>query len=89
MASIKSYSVAGVKPDEMGIGPAVAIPQALQKAGIITHISVHMVHGRLWLTLVLVFFLISRRLMTILFSEPPELKAYYAAVEASNYVMSS
>eukprot|EP00004_Rigifila_ramosa_P021714 TRINITY_DN582_c0_g1_i1.p1 TRINITY_DN582_c0_g1~~TRINITY_DN582_c0_g1_i1.p1 ORF type:complete len:444 (-),score=113.14 TRINITY_DN582_c0_g1_i1:25-1299(-) len=36
-----SYAVAGVPPSIMGIGPAVAIPQALQKAGLsIADISV-------------------------------------------------
>ena len=31
---IVSYSVAGVPPEIMGIGPAVAIPSALKKAGL-------------------------------------------------------
>lgn len=31
---ILSFSVAGVPPEIMGIGPAVAIPQALKKAGL-------------------------------------------------------
>lgn len=30
---LRSYAVVGVPPDIMGIGPAVAIPVALQKAG--------------------------------------------------------
>lgn len=30
---IRSFKVVGVKPDEMGIGPAVAIPEALKQAG--------------------------------------------------------
>jgi acetyl-CoA acyltransferase 1 len=29
-----SFTVAGVPPEIMGIGPAVAIPQALKKAGL-------------------------------------------------------
>ena len=29
----RSYSVVGVPPDVMGIGPAYAIPQALKQAG--------------------------------------------------------
>lgn len=31
---LKSYQVVGVEPEIMGIGPAVAIPKALEKAGI-------------------------------------------------------
>lgn len=31
---ILSYATAGVPPDVMGIGPAYAIPVALQKAGL-------------------------------------------------------
>jgi acetyl-CoA acyltransferase 1 len=34
LARFRSYAVAGVLPDIMGIGPAVAIPQALAKAGV-------------------------------------------------------
>ena len=30
---IRAYAVKGCAPDEMGIGPAVAIPLALEKAG--------------------------------------------------------
>lgn len=30
---LRSYAVVGVSPDIMGIGPAIAIPVALQKAG--------------------------------------------------------
>ena len=30
---VRSYAVAGVPPDVMGIGPAYAIPEALKKAG--------------------------------------------------------
>lgn len=30
---IRSYAVVGVPPDVMGIGPAMAIPEALKKAG--------------------------------------------------------
>ncbi|XP_049622383.1 3-ketoacyl-CoA thiolase, peroxisomal [Suncus etruscus] len=33
---LKSYAVVGVPPDVMGIGPAYAIPVALQKAGLTT-----------------------------------------------------
>jgi acetyl-CoA acyltransferase 1 len=33
-AVIRSYAVVGVAPDVMGIGPAVAIPQALKQAGL-------------------------------------------------------
>jgi acetyl-CoA acetyltransferase len=31
---ILSYAVAGVPPEIMGIGPAAAIPPALEKAGL-------------------------------------------------------
>jgi len=31
---VRAYSVVGVEPDEMGIGPAVAIPQAVAAAGL-------------------------------------------------------
>lgn len=31
---LRSYAVVGVPPDVMGIGPAYAIPAALQKAGL-------------------------------------------------------
>ena len=31
---LRSYAVVGVDPEIMGIGPAVAIPKALEKAGI-------------------------------------------------------
>lgn len=34
LAELVTYQVAGVDPDEMGIGPAVAIPKALAKAGL-------------------------------------------------------
>ena len=34
LGRIVSYSVAGVPPEIMGIGPAVAIPAALKKAGL-------------------------------------------------------
>ena len=34
MAVFKSFSVGGVHPDEMGIGPEVAIPKALRLAGL-------------------------------------------------------
>jgi acetyl-CoA acyltransferase len=34
MAELVTYQVAGVHPDEMGIGPAKAIPKALDKAGL-------------------------------------------------------
>jgi len=34
MGRLIGYSVVGVDPDVMGIGPAVAIPKALQRAGI-------------------------------------------------------
>jgi acetyl-CoA acyltransferase len=33
MAELVAYQVAGVHPDEMGIGPSVAIPKVLEKAG--------------------------------------------------------
>lgn len=31
---VRGFKVVGVQPDEMGIGPAVAIPAALQNAGL-------------------------------------------------------
>jgi len=34
LAELVTYQVAGVHPDEMGIGPAKAIPKALEKAGL-------------------------------------------------------
>lgn len=34
LAAVRSYSVAGVAPEIMGIGPIVAIPQAIARAGI-------------------------------------------------------
>jgi len=34
LAELVTFQVAGVDPDEMGIGPAVAIPKALEKAGL-------------------------------------------------------
>lgn len=34
IGSLRSFAVVGVKPDEMGIGPAVAIPRALELAGV-------------------------------------------------------
>ncbi|XP_054451002.1 3-ketoacyl-CoA thiolase, peroxisomal [Pteronotus mesoamericanus] len=34
---LRSYAVVGVPPDVMGIGPAYAIPVALQKAGLTVH----------------------------------------------------
>ena len=34
MAELVTYQVAGVHPDEMGIGPSVAIPKALEAAGL-------------------------------------------------------
>jgi len=34
LAAVRSYSIAGVAPEVMGIGPIVAIPQAIAKAGI-------------------------------------------------------
>ena len=34
IAAFRSYAVGGVEPDVMGIGPVVAIPKALKKAGI-------------------------------------------------------
>ena len=37
MARMMSYSVAGVEPEVMGIGPVKALPQALAKAGIKQH----------------------------------------------------
>jgi len=33
LGTLRSYQVVGVQPDEMGIGPAVAIPAALEAAG--------------------------------------------------------
>ena len=33
LGELKSYAVVGVPPDVMGIGPAFAIPVALQRAG--------------------------------------------------------
>ncbi|XP_069814932.1 3-ketoacyl-CoA thiolase, peroxisomal [Dendropsophus ebraccatus] len=37
MGVLKSYAVVGVPPDVMGIGPAYAIPVALEKAGLTVH----------------------------------------------------
>ena len=34
LGSLKSYAVTGVAPEIMGIGPAVAIPEAVAKAGL-------------------------------------------------------
>jgi acetyl-CoA acyltransferase len=34
MAALRSFAVAGVDPAVMGIGPVVAIPRALEKAGL-------------------------------------------------------
>ena len=34
LGTLRSYQVVGVQPDEMGIGPAVAIPAALSAAGL-------------------------------------------------------
>jgi acetyl-CoA acyltransferase len=34
LAEMVTYQVAGVKPEEMGIGPSVAVPKALEKAGL-------------------------------------------------------
>ncbi|KJE91455.1 peroxisomal 3-ketoacyl-CoA thiolase B [Capsaspora owczarzaki ATCC 30864] len=34
LGTFRGFAVAGVAPDEMGIGPAVAIPAALEKAGL-------------------------------------------------------
>jgi acetyl-CoA acyltransferase len=34
LAELVTYQVAGVSPEEMGIGPSVAIPKALDKAGL-------------------------------------------------------
>jgi acetyl-CoA acyltransferase len=34
LAELVTYQVAGVNPEEMGIGPSVAIPKALEKAGL-------------------------------------------------------
>jgi acetyl-CoA acyltransferase len=36
LAELIGYAVAGVHPDEMGIGPSVAIPKVLEKAGLTT-----------------------------------------------------
>jgi len=36
MAELVTYQVAGVHPDEMGIGPSVALPKALEAAGLET-----------------------------------------------------
>ena len=36
LAELVTFQVAGVHPDEMGIGPTKAIPKALQKAGLTT-----------------------------------------------------
>lgn len=41
LARVLSYAVVGVPPDIMGVGPAVAIPEALRKAGLSTaHVDV-------------------------------------------------
>ncbi|MEE6467405.1 hypothetical protein FKM82_007230 [Ascaphus truei] len=37
MGVLRSYAVVGVPPDVMGIGPAYAIPAALEKAGLTVH----------------------------------------------------
>lgn len=34
LGSLRSFVVVGVEPDEMGVGPAYAIPPALRKAGV-------------------------------------------------------
>jgi acetyl-CoA acyltransferase len=34
LAELVTFQVAGVNPEEMGIGPSVAIPKALEKAGL-------------------------------------------------------
>ena len=34
LATIKSYAFAGLEPERMGLGPAYAIPKALEKAGV-------------------------------------------------------
>ena len=34
LAVLRSYAVVGVPPDVMGIGPALAIPEAVRKAGL-------------------------------------------------------
>ena len=34
IAFVREWAVAGVEPDEMGIGPAVAVPKLLEKAGL-------------------------------------------------------
>lgn len=36
LGSLRSFAVAGTAPEVMGIGPAVAIPEALKKAGLTT-----------------------------------------------------
>jgi len=33
LGTLRSFQVVGVQPDEMGVGPAVAIPAALEAAG--------------------------------------------------------
>ena len=33
LGTLRAFAVVGVKPDEMGIGPAAAIPEALKMAG--------------------------------------------------------
>ena len=35
---LRGYAVVGVPPDVMGIGPAYAIPEALKKAGMMSHL---------------------------------------------------
>lgn len=37
LGTFRAYSVVGVRPDEMGVGPAVAIPEALKKLGLAVH----------------------------------------------------
>lgn len=39
---LRSYAVVGVPPDIMGIGPAYAIPAALQKAGEAVPLILHL-----------------------------------------------
>jgi acetyl-CoA acetyltransferase family protein len=34
LATVKSYAFAGLEPERMGLGPAFAIPKALEKAGL-------------------------------------------------------
>jgi len=34
LATLKGYAVAGLEPERMGLGPALAIPKALKKAGV-------------------------------------------------------